>query len=311
MKVNTDDVLRDYRIKALTSPLSAYEMTNLDREMGDILSRTDLATDRKLKLFYDTLNKFQVTRKNYIHQTSVPQQKPTQQLQPNIKQQDSNNSTVKNETVKADSMGEDSIEDVFNSILGNAEEERSPLRASTPTTTGAVSSKLFPDVFAVGDTPKKHAEKEVLTALGNTKLLTDDITNEFNSSNDGVIYLADGSKKRAIGNISDITPIVERLTNPTKTPRPRTKYNKELESSVTELINSKYLSRLTPQSKKTVTDLYPNLQTSSRSSSVPSRRSVGVTRSPINLRSGAVSKSQKGKGRVLKIFFNKWNQLLV
>ena len=57
-----NDVLQQARISALTTPLAAYEMSNLDKEMSSILSRTDLPKDRKMKMYYDALNKFQDAR---------------------------------------------------------------------------------------------------------------------------------------------------------------------------------------------------------------------------------------------------------
>jgi hypothetical protein len=293
MKVNTDDVLREYRIRALTSPLSAYEMTHLDREMGDILSRTDLATDRKLKLFYDALNKFQVTRKNYIHQSTVVGNQ--QQQQPSVKPDD----VVKNETKMEQSQ---SIND--DSVLAS-----DGFVTSTPVSSHRqLSPSLFSDI-ATGttDAPKKDVEQDVLTVLGDAKTLTRNIISELNSTADGVIYSPGvGGKKRVIGSISDIAPIVERLTHPRKLRKSiKQNNNSELVDFVTDVINSKYIARLPQKSKSSVKDLYPNLQPARAGGSVPPSR---APRSPLFLRSQV--RSQVGKGPILKIFFNKWNQLL-
>jgi hypothetical protein len=298
MKVNSDDVLREYRIRALTSPLSAYEMTHLDREMGDILSRTDLATDRKMKLFYDALNKFQVTRKNYIHQSAAVLSNQQQQQQPSVKPDDA----VKNET-KMDQ----SINDEYDTVLNDG----SSIVASTPISRSQLSPSLFPDLTAgTTTTPKKDIETKVLTELGDTKTLTNNIISELNSSSGGVIYSPGGAKNRIIGNISDIEPIVERLTHPQKLRQLKKKgVNSELVEFVTGIINSKYISRLPSKSKLSVVELFPNLKPTRAGSSVPLRWSTRGS-SPIALRSHAKNQNQSGTGRILKIFFNKWNQLL-
>lgn len=60
--VPIDDALRQFRFNALNTPLVAKDMTTLDKEMSDILSRTDLSKESKLKKYYEILGKFQEAR---------------------------------------------------------------------------------------------------------------------------------------------------------------------------------------------------------------------------------------------------------
>ena len=67
-----NDVLQQFRIAALTTPPAAFEMSNLDREMGDILSRTDLPKDVKVKMYNETLDKFRDARHSFKNVSTVP-----------------------------------------------------------------------------------------------------------------------------------------------------------------------------------------------------------------------------------------------
>jgi hypothetical protein len=61
-KMPLDDVLREFRIRALTTPPAAVEMTKLDRKMSSILSRTDLSKEAKMKMYDQALNEFRTMR---------------------------------------------------------------------------------------------------------------------------------------------------------------------------------------------------------------------------------------------------------
>lgn len=61
-KLPIDDVLHEFRIKALTSPPEAIELTALDQEMSQILAKSNVPQETKLKMYYDALNKFQNVR---------------------------------------------------------------------------------------------------------------------------------------------------------------------------------------------------------------------------------------------------------
>lgn len=61
-KMPIDDILQEFRLRALTTPPEAIELTSLDREMSEILAKNNLPKEMKLKLYYDALNKFQNVR---------------------------------------------------------------------------------------------------------------------------------------------------------------------------------------------------------------------------------------------------------
>jgi hypothetical protein len=61
-KLPMDDVLREFRIRALTTPPAAIEMTKLDKKMSHILSRTDLSKEAKIRMYDQTLNEFRAIR---------------------------------------------------------------------------------------------------------------------------------------------------------------------------------------------------------------------------------------------------------
>lgn len=56
--VPEDEALKFYRIKNLTMPPEAFELSELDKEMGNVLSRTDLPSRQKAVLYYKALTKF-------------------------------------------------------------------------------------------------------------------------------------------------------------------------------------------------------------------------------------------------------------
>lgn len=66
LSVPSNEMLRQYRIAALTTPIAAYEMTNLDKAMSDILVKKDIPREQKLKLYFETLNQFLDARGLYF-----------------------------------------------------------------------------------------------------------------------------------------------------------------------------------------------------------------------------------------------------
>jgi len=58
VSVPENEILKYYRMKNLTTPPEAFELSELDKEMSQILSRTDLDSETKGILYYRTLVKF-------------------------------------------------------------------------------------------------------------------------------------------------------------------------------------------------------------------------------------------------------------
>jgi hypothetical protein len=154
-------------------------------------------------------------------------------------------------------------------------------------------------VAGVTGTPvKDRGDQDVFDILGNTQSLARNIRNELSPKLNGVIYSPDGAK-RSIGHSDDIESIVAYLTQSNKGQKPQRK-NRELVNIIANTINSKFISRLTDESRSTMEDMYPNLYGASVRSPVKTR----------SARSKSAATQQFGSGRILKIYFNKWNQLL-
>jgi hypothetical protein len=66
-KLPIDDVLREFRIRALTTPPEAIEMTNLDREMSRVLSTNNVPKEMKMKMYNEVLNQFRNVRNLVMH----------------------------------------------------------------------------------------------------------------------------------------------------------------------------------------------------------------------------------------------------
>jgi len=56
--VPENEILKYYRMKNLTTPPEVFELSELDKDMSEILSRTDLDSETKGNLYYRTLVKF-------------------------------------------------------------------------------------------------------------------------------------------------------------------------------------------------------------------------------------------------------------
>jgi hypothetical protein len=65
-----DDMLREFRIRALTTPPSAIEMTTLDKAMSQILSKTDIPKEAKIQMYNEALNQFRSVRDTVMQKKS-------------------------------------------------------------------------------------------------------------------------------------------------------------------------------------------------------------------------------------------------
>ena len=66
VSVPEDEALKFYRIKNLTMPPQAFELSELDREMSDVLSRTDMNSKEKAFQYYKALTKFRNLYKSFL-----------------------------------------------------------------------------------------------------------------------------------------------------------------------------------------------------------------------------------------------------
>jgi hypothetical protein len=72
MIIPTDDIVLQYRIKALSTPPEAFEMTSADRDVVTVLNRRDLTPAEKIKQFNAVISKYMLVRKNFT-ENSTPQ----------------------------------------------------------------------------------------------------------------------------------------------------------------------------------------------------------------------------------------------
>jgi truncated hemoglobin YjbI len=294
LKFPTNDILREFRIKALTTPLSAYEMTNLDKDMGDILERSDLPMDRKLKLYHEALNKFQVSRKSFLDEittaASTDDEKPK------------SNSVVAHQAVKP----------FEETPLQQTEESMANSMNETPSRQKSVKSHLRDSVDSAASSPVKNADSLIMETLNNDGQVMDEILKEFKQSSGGVIYSPTSPKQREMGHLNDLEKIISHFLNPKKGKLGKNLKKNELVAPVSEYIQKHYLSKFSSKTKPYLDEMYPNLFSS------PDDEPKKI-RSPVQLRSttskgqtgqGIRKKKKKKKAVGIKIAFNKWNQLV-
>jgi hypothetical protein len=157
------------------------------------------------------------------------------------------------------------------------------------------------------------SDRDIMQMLEDMPFLSAEIGNEVKASDQGVIFSPKKSK-HVIGTVSDIEPIVKKLLFSEKTTGKR-KFP-ELSDSINKIINDKFISKMSEASQEDAQHMFPNLRVpsvdhkrTSRTQSVSPKRRI---RSPVRTRSVVRKRDSKqsGLGRILKINFNKWNQLL-
>lgn len=218
------DLLQQMRIKALTTPLAATEMTLLDKDMSAILSQTTLPVETKLKLFYEILNKFQDARSILQHRDII--EKPEkhrgddQNIQPDTE-------TPYKKKIRRVSTGSDT-----NTLI------------STP------QYKSLIDL----DTPKSNPsgvfeiKQEDVDAL---------LQNRFDVINSKVLLKG---QKHQLGKEDQLLPIVQYLLNSDVTDTPRFGSNNRRNNQLTSQIAQMIAHSLIPTTKLGDIDIiYPNL----------------------------------------------------
>jgi hypothetical protein len=66
ISVAEDEALKFYRLQNILTPPAIVELSDLDREMSDILSRNDLSAQERARQYYKALIKFQNIYKDYF-----------------------------------------------------------------------------------------------------------------------------------------------------------------------------------------------------------------------------------------------------
>jgi hypothetical protein len=159
--VPIDDALRQFRFNALNTPLVAKDMTTLDKEMSDILSRTDLSKEHKLKKYYEALGKFQEARNIFkgisnTNPADVPNSTQIKEVEKILKKEEK--SVVKNDDDDDDDDSQASVG--LNSLFGdeyataNSMLDDGNAQFSTPSTDPTISSTPRSSQISKTETPK-------------------------------------------------------------------------------------------------------------------------------------------------------------
>jgi hypothetical protein len=208
------NILNQYRIAALSTPLSAYEMTDLDKEMTDILTRTDLTTGKKLKKYYETLSKFQNARDIF----EKVNQKPPRYQQLNSNKLNYPDNQAHNTTDEDDDEIEQSNntgEDIFFTPVNNT--EKSPDRTERFNENhNRIESSDTPFVSPVRS---RLATRNIKELHSRTEEILRDVLEKYavkHSKNTKKDFLARPSPSKAgeyvrLGNVEEVEPIIKYL----------------------------------------------------------------------------------------------------
>ena len=238
------NILKQYRIAALSTPLSAYEMTELDKEMGNILTRTDLPTNKKLKQYYIALNKFQQAR-NIYEKSKKPEQLGVKQQQQIPSGDNNQNEEEVIENEEYDEFFTPGRGDVYEDATDEGSTARTPSSSKSLRNTINFNRRVLDD-------RKDEIMKDVLDSL----VLKE---NKSNKSK----YLAKHSPSRGgelirVGGINEVEPIIDYLLGDgtINTPKKISRRNKKLTEIVADiLLQPKYFD----VTDNHMSDVYPTL----------------------------------------------------
>jgi hypothetical protein len=211
--VPIDDALRQFRFNALNTPLVAKDMTTLDKEMSDILSRTDLSKENKLKKYYEALGKFQEARDIFknasITAANTPNPTQIKEMEKIIK----NDGEIKNDDIQQPSMGVNSLlGDAFataNSILddGNAQ-----FSTPTPTSTSTPSTS-HPTNVSTPINREQSKERKRMNKEWDKIKMKEQFLKTMNIKNQSLRIPSPsrGGALKTIGNVDQLDPIFDYL----------------------------------------------------------------------------------------------------
>lgn len=273
LQAPVDDVLNQFRISALTTPIAAIEMSNLDKEMNKILSKQNIPKDLKMKMYYQTLNKFQDARNIFEKTKNVT-------FSPTVENQEKNKNVEKVENIQVDPPlpppppAEDEFDFPYNEL-----NDSQNLSAS------------FHSVTAPSDQDDDDDINEKKTKTLKYKILDNKRKSE----------LREKIKKelRTSGKKKKVEPILNYLLSSSpNTKEPRFGPSKKKDNILTNTVASSLLKSFNNEDLSE----YPILNSY--------KDTVGISRSPF--RRGTKKQSGEGKNKFsnLKIHFKKWNKIL-
>lgn len=337
LQLPVDDVLRHFRFNTLNSSVAAKEMNSLDKTMGDILARTDVPRERKLKMFYEALSKFRDARETYNDNS-----RNIVSIQPETTKPFSTESTGSiTEHGNRDIASTSGSGDVNSFPTDNVLNESSSFR--TPNEVNQISaSPVSPVKDTVSSSPAKKVAKNVRRNLAesfasaspsNKKKLQEAYIQNVELKNE-TVYIPSpsaGGKMKRIGTKDEVDQVFDYLmsTDPLKSSpkfgptRPRR--NIQLQNDIADFLMNKMSDLSGPNKKSRYPNLYQNLLgrkiiRPSVSFSHGSAESDNISASPpLRRKSSTSSSGQKGGKQWRKnhsilispgfIHFNKWDTL--
>lgn len=313
-----DDILQQYRISALNTPLAAYEMTSLDKEMGNILSRTGIPKNKKMKMYFEVLNKFRDARDVFQLQTNpnVKLQKQvenTRNYQERDSLQNGSNEIQSLIDLNNDTLDSNGQNDTFVSV---ADEDNFLTDMSTSTPSSSASPGIPLAVGKQFQTPdtkkKKNIKKHKLdfTDLNHFKdsIHADILENLIQKSSK--LYInspSKGGELQKIGTTQEVDSLLDYfLSKNPKEASPKfgkaVKRNNKMKSYVADfLLNSKYVKNNDDWQHE-----YPVLNFYSK----VNKKSGNKTQKDSVRRTRTQTQSGEGKNKMtLKINFKEWDKI--
>lgn len=215
--VPIDDALRQFRFNALNAPLVAKDMTTLDKEMSDILSRTDLSKENKLKKYYETLAKFQEARDLYkgVAPTTLDSSNQVPQIMETAMKKNE-----EKQLPNTDMEASEGISSLFGDLYNTANSilDDGNAQFSTPNTTNTstpVSSKSAISVTPVNK--KKSMEKTKPVTEWEKYKMKEHFLNSIDLKNNKIRIRSPGKANefKTIGNIDQVDSIFDYLFSKT------------------------------------------------------------------------------------------------
>jgi hypothetical protein len=149
-------------MNALNTPLASYEMTNIDKEMSDVLSRTDIPADQRLKLYFTLLDKYK-----HVHNVYSASQPKSHQI---LKSKETEHQEIKDVVkgaVKEYLKDVNETDDTFASI-DDDDDDLKVIHESTPTSSSdkhSSGSKSLPIIDLVDDDKNKTMLDETVDVI--------------------------------------------------------------------------------------------------------------------------------------------------
>lgn len=328
MAVPVESLLHQYRMNALTTPLSSYEMTNVDKEMSDVLSRTDIPADQRLKMYFGLLNKYK-----HVYNVYSASQTHGKTKEAALKEQNDLKEAVQGavkgylQDVNTAKKKDAEEEEEFRSVNDDDEEDESAETVDPKNITMLEPSADNDNVYETSILEQLSGKQRYGTIILDDKAIYNDIVKQFDKKEKKALSrtsLSKGGDQAVYGYKHEIPKMFRFFFAEEEEDVP--KYlNKRLLTVAAKTIYD-HLPPLFSKSTSNIETYFPNL-ISYLPSDLFHRR--GQARSPTRkerieglsspslaslppplIPSKTQLKKVVGKGETIRIMFNKWNDLI-